>query len=50
MFVLVDLILKKDIASFEEIKELQAKLGEHDDLLKFWGVASEENEKSASSE
>lgn len=50
VFVLIDLILKRDIATFEEIKSLQTKLGEHDDLLEFWGVASEENAKAASSE
>lgn len=50
VFVLVDLILKKDIATFEEIKNLQTKLGEHDDLLKFWGVGATENTNTASSD
>ena len=50
VFVLVDLVLKNNLATFDEIKGLQEKLGEHDDLLAFWGVKTEENTKAASSE
>jgi len=46
-FVLVDLILKNDVATFDELKVLQEKLGDHDDLLEFWGV--KEGEANAAS-
>ena len=37
-FVLVDLVLKNNVATFDELKDLQQKLGSYDDLLEFWGV------------
>ena len=50
VFVLVDLILKNDLATFDQIKDLQKKLNDHDDLLDFWGIKKEENEQAASSD
>tara|TARA_B100000131_G_scaffold221323_1_gene212863 strand:+ start:45794 stop:46006 length:213 start_codon:yes stop_codon:yes gene_type:complete len=37
-FSLVALLLKKEIATIEEIRELQEQLQGHDDLNVFWGV------------
>lgn len=48
-FVLVDLVLKNDVATFDEVKELQEKLIGYDDLLDFWGVQSQEKEKTTAS-
>lgn len=48
-FVLVDLILKNNVATFDQLKELQEKLGKYDDLLEFWGV-QEKNTATASSD
>tara|TARA_Y100000114_G_C11763332_1_gene331236 strand:+ start:1055 stop:1282 length:228 start_codon:yes stop_codon:yes gene_type:complete len=46
-FCLVNLILKNDIATFEELKNLQVQLGNHDDLLEFWGVKDQNTEASS---
>ncbi len=48
-FVLVDLILKNNVATFDQLKELQEKLGKYDDLLEFWGV-QEKNTAATSSD
>ena len=47
-FVLVDLVLKNELVSFEELKALQEKLGQHEDLLEFWGVSTEEKAEASS--
>lgn len=41
-FVLVDIILKKELATIEEIRGLQQKLMGYEDLNDFWGVPPEE--------
>ena len=46
-FCLVGLILKNEIATFDELKMLQEKLGNHDDLLEFWGVSEQKTEASS---
>lgn len=43
VFVLVDIILKNNMASLDEIKASQDKLSEHEDLLTFWGIPKEED-------
>lgn len=47
-FVLVDLVLKNELASFDELKTLQEKLGQHEDLLEFWGVSEKEKANASS--
>ena len=49
-FVLVDLVLKNNIATFDQLKELQTQLGAHDNLLAFWGVETKEDESASSAE
>lgn len=48
VFVLVDIIMKNNMASLEEIKALQDKLSDHDDLLTFWGAPKEESDATSS--
>tara|TARA_B100000886_G_scaffold53223_1_gene32744 strand:+ start:1467 stop:1721 length:255 start_codon:yes stop_codon:yes gene_type:complete len=47
-FVLVDLVLKNNIATFDQLKELQTQLGTHENLLSFWGVEEKEEEVASS--
>jgi len=49
-FVLVDIILKKELATIEEIRDLQKKLMGHEDLNDFWGVEAPEDEDTDDAE
>jgi hypothetical protein len=45
-FVLVDLMLKNNFATIDQIRELQKKLSGFEDLNDFWGVSPPEGEDS----
>jgi hypothetical protein len=49
-FSLVALIIKKEIASIDEIRELQKELQQHEDLNEFWGVEPPPEEEAGTDE